>query len=81
MTKRESNQSSASQKSKPKNDTETGEQSISDLLSLQIQEGGENLSSGEKSLLCICRAVLRKNKVVILDEATANIDLTTEQKI
>ena len=52
-----------------------------DLLSLEITENGENLSSGEKSLICICRAILRKNRVVILDEATANIDLVTEQKI
>jgi ATP-binding cassette subfamily C (CFTR/MRP) protein 1 len=52
-----------------------------DLLSLEITENGDNLSSGEKSLICICRAILRKNKVVILDEATANIDLVTEEKI
>ena len=52
-----------------------------DLLSLKISESGDNLSSGEKSLICICRAVLRKNRVVILDEATANIDLVTEKKI
>lgn len=39
------------------------------------------MSSGEKQLVCICRAILRKNKVIILDEATANIDLETEQKI
>jgi ATP-binding cassette subfamily C (CFTR/MRP) protein 1 len=52
--------------------------STRDLLSLEITENGENLSSGEKSLICICRAILRKNKVVILDEATANIDLVTE---
>ena len=50
----------------------------SGLLSLEIQENGDNLSSGEKSLICICRAILRKNKVVIMDEATANIDLVTE---
>ena len=55
--------------------------SDSDLLSLKISESGDNLSSGEKSLICICRAVLRKNRVVILDEATANIDLVTEKKI
>ena len=39
------------------------------------------MSSGEKSLVCICRAILRKSKVVILDEATANIDIVTEQTI
>jgi ABC-type multidrug transport system fused ATPase/permease subunit len=51
------------------------------LLNFEISEGGSNLSSGEKALICICRAVLRKSKVVILDEATANIDIETEQKI
>ena len=46
-----------------------------------IEEGGSNLSAGEKQLICICRAVLSKAKVVIFDEATANIDVLTEQKI
>ena len=46
-----------------------------------LSDGGSNLSSGEKQLICICRAILRASKVVILDEATANIDVVTEQKI
>jgi len=50
-------------------------------LDLQITENGGNLSAGERQLICICRAILRKNKLVLLDEATANIDLETEQKI
>lgn len=47
-------------------------------LDLEITENGANLSSGEKQLICICRSILRKNQVVILDEATANIDIVTE---
>ena len=50
-------------------------------LDLKIEENGNNLSSGEKQLICISRAILRKSKVVILDEATSNIDIITEQGI
>lgn len=50
-------------------------------LALKISENGNNLSSGEKQLICICRAILRKSKVVILDEATSNIDIVTELAI
>lgn len=48
------------------------------LLNFEIND---NLSSGEKSLIQICRAILRKNKIVLLDEATANIDIETEQMV
>ena len=47
----------------------------------KLNDGGSSLSTGEKQLICICRAVLRKNKIIILDEATANIDIKTEEKI
>ena len=50
-------------------------------LDANVMENGANLSSGEQQLICICRAILRRSKVIILDEATANIDVVTEQKI
>ena len=54
---------------------------MKDILELDIAENGNNLSAGERQLVCICRAVLRKNKVVVMDEATASIDLATEEII
>ena len=67
-------------KSKDRVDYSSKNKSFNEL-DVEITEGGANLSSGEKSLLGICRAILRKNKIVLLDEATANIDIKTETKI
>ena len=47
----------------------------------QIIEGGSNLSQGEKQLLCIARIMLLKPPMLILDEATSNIDTRTEASI
>lgn len=47
----------------------------------QINEGGSNLSAGQKQLLCIARVMLIKPPMLILDEATSNIDTKTELKI
>ena len=68
----EFDESLTDQKSKP-DDKEGGKG-----LDFKIQEEGKNLSVGERQLICIIRAVLRCNKLVILDEATANIDVVSE---
>ena len=46
-----------------------------------IEQGGSNLSVGQKQLICIARAIIRKRKIVVMDEATANIDMNTEKII
>ena len=46
-----------------------------------VTDGGSNLSQGEKQLLCIARIMLLKPPMLILDEATSNIDTRTEQNI
>ncbi len=50
-------------------------------LNTEIKEGGENLSVGEKQLICIGRAILVQSKIILIDEATSNIDPRTEQII
>lgn len=47
----------------------------------QIAEGGDNLSQGQRQLLCIARVMLTKPPMLILDEATSSIDTRTEVRI
>ncbi len=50
-------------------------------LQTKISSGGENISLGQKQLIAFMRAVLRNPEILILDEATANIDTVTEQML
>ncbi|RNA32981.1 multidrug resistance-associated 4-like [Brachionus plicatilis] len=54
---------------------------MKDGLESEVHKGGSNLSVGQKQLICLARAIIKKSKILIIDEATANVDFKTDSMV
>jgi ABC-type multidrug transport system fused ATPase/permease subunit len=60
---------------------EEGNKNVFKDLETLVNEGGKNFSQGQRQLLCLARALLKRNRIVLMDEATANVSYEMDKAI